>query len=351
MSTVVAATALPRIRWCTGLSTFARPGLRHELPLRALRKFSRPDVAERPVDSGRVVVLEIHELRQRYACRGRLWNPPATSGVYAEVMGAHSRRWILLAVLAGMLAACAASAPRPTGDAPFAPSATPKVFPAGSTSGSNAPGGSGPLATCGGRTFPASGLAAPTGAETAAGPEYDALRATITKFAPEFPGAGSWLWQLAGRDDAGAIFLAKTDALGAPGWVYIEVDNGPSGWQPGSIGQCEPHTVLSADFGPATWALDPAFAAPGPTTTELHVLVWELACSSGTPTTGRMSDPVIDYGSSTVTITIGVRPLSGVQTCPGIPGTPDLVRLTEPLGTRALLDGGHVPPAPPSPMF
>jgi hypothetical protein len=262
-----------------------------------------------------------------------------------------ARRPVLFVVIAGLLAACTASTPKPTGDATRAPSATPSTAPAVSPSPSIAAGSPGPQATCGGRTFPASGLAAPTGAETASGPEYDALRATITKFAPEFPGAGSWSWQLAGEDDSGAIFLAKTEALGAPGWVYIEVDKGASGWQPGSIGQCEPRAVLPADFGPANWALDPAFPAPGPTTTELHVLVWELACSSGTPTTGRMSDPIIEYGSSSVTITIGVRPLSGPQTCPGIPGTPDLVRLREPLGTRTLLDGGHVPPAPPSPMF
>jgi hypothetical protein len=111
-------------------------------------------------------------------------------------------------------------------------------------------------------------------------------------------------------------------------------------------------TSLSPEFGRATWALDPAFPAPKPGSTELHILVWEQACSSGTPPTGRMSAPVIRYADTTVTITIGVRPLSGAQDCQGITrGTPDLVQLAEPLGTRTLLDGGHVPPAPPTPMF
>lgn len=109
--------------------------------------------------------------------------------------------------------------------------------------------------------------------------------------------------------------------------------------------------TLAPEFGPATWALDPAFPAPGPTTDELHVLVWESTCSSGRPTTGRMSAPLIDAGPTTVTITIGVRPLSGLQGCPGPPGTPALVKLTEPLGRRTLLDGGRVPPAPPTPAF
>jgi hypothetical protein len=205
--------------------------------------------------------------------------------------------------------------------------------------------------TCGGRTFPASGLEAPTGAEKASGPEFDALRAALAKFGSEFPGSSAWTWRLAGRDDNGTIFIAMTDALGPPGWVSIEVATGSGGWQPLNMGQCNPHVVLSADLGPATWALNPAFRSPGPDSTELHVLVTELACSGGTPATGRMSAPVILYTPGAVTITIGVRPLTGLQTCPGIPGTPDLVRLAEPLGKRNLLDGGRVPPAPPSPAF
>jgi len=156
---------------------------------------------------------------------------------------------------------------------------------------------------------------------------------------------------LASRDATGAVFLAQTDALGPPGWVSIEVEADANGWTPRNMGQCDPRAVLSAEFGPATWALDPAFAPPGPDATELHVLVWEWACSSGSPTTGRMSAPVVVYGLETLTITIGVRPLGGNQTCPGPPGTPALVRLPQPLGDRTLLDGGHAPPAPPSPAF
>lgn len=209
-----------------------------------------------------------------------------------------------------------------------------------------ASGGTDAGVTCGGRTFPASGLDAPTGAEKLSGPEFDALRATLGKLRSAFPGSSDWTWLLAGRDASGAIFLTRTDVLG---WVAVEVRANANGWQPGNMGQCHLRRVLSADFGPATWALDPAFPSPGPQSAELHILVWEEACSGGSPTTGRMSAPVIEYTPQTVTITIGVRSLAGAQTCPLPPGTPALVRLTEPLGNRALLDGGHVPPAPPSP--
>ena len=104
-------------------------------------------------------------------------------------------------------------------------------------------------------------------------------------------------------------------------------------------------------FRLATWALDPAFPSPGPESTSMHILVWETLCASGRPTTGRMSAPAISFGSKTVTIKIGVRPLGGVQACPGPTGTPAILILPEPLGARTLLDGGRTPVGPPSPGF
>jgi hypothetical protein len=208
--------------------------------------------------------------------------------------------------------------------------------------------GDGSGLTCGGRIFPASGLTAPATALAAAGPEFDALRATLVGAATAFPAADKAMWRLAGRDSEGAIFLAEIPA-GSNQWLSVEVTAAPGPWSPGSIGECTIHAVLSADYGPASWALNPAFPAPGPGSTALEILVWEQACSSGAPVSGRMSAPVIDYGGSTVTITIGVRPLEGAQTCPLGPGTPASLLLAGPLGARTLLDGGTVPPRPPSP--
>src|SRR4051812_46071140 len=110
----------------------------------------------------------------------------------------------------------------------------------------------------------------------------------------------------------------------------------------------------SADFGPATWALDPAFPTPAADTSELHILVWERACSGGSLATGRMSNPLVEYTGADVTITVRVRPLTvgpgQARSCPGPPGTPMSLRLSEPLGQRTLLDGGLVPPGPPRPL-
>lgn len=110
---------------------------------------------------------------------------------------------------------------------------------------------------------------------------------------------------------------------------------------------------MSSEFGPASWALDPAFPSPTAGATELHILVWERSCSGGAPATGRISAPVVRFDSTAVTITIGVRPPDAVEGtafgCPMPPGTPATMELSEPLGPRTLLDGGHVPPVPPSP--
>jgi hypothetical protein len=104
---------------------------------------------------------------------------------------------------------------------------------------------------------------------------------------------------------------------------------------------------------PATWALDPRFGPPTAETTELNVLVWDGACSGGAPATGRMSAPAVNYGDATVTVTIWVRPRQAPPGaafgCPMPEGTPASLRLSQPLRMRTLLDGGHVPPAPPSP--
>ena len=97
----------------------------------------------------------------------------------------------------------------------------------------------------------------------------------------------------------------------------------------------------------ARWSLADAQASPDPRATELALMIAEVPCSSGSPIEGRTEAPVIETSATSVTITIKVRQLvGGLQTCPLHPW-PMTVRLPEPLGRRQLLDGGHVPPAPP----
>jgi hypothetical protein len=97
----------------------------------------------------------------------------------------------------------------------------------------------------------------------------------------------------------------------------------------------------------AGWA--PAGDAPvDPAATEIAVAVYERACASGEPATGRIAEPDITYGDDEVVVTIRVIPRAGDQGCPGNPATAFTLQLDEPLGDRTLLDGGQDPPAPPT---
>lgn len=205
--------------------------------------------------------------------------------------------------------------------------------------------------TCGfpDHTFPVSALESPTGVEDESGPLPDALRAAIELFGFSPEEMGDLGWFLAEQDDGGALFLARGN--GDPGWWYALVEPDGDGWKPAGMGGCNLNVQLTSEYLPAQWALDPEYPAPDASATELHLLVWELACSGASPATGRMSAPVVEYAEATLTITIGVRPLDGIQTCPLGQGTPAIVTLPKPLGARTLLDGHTHPPVKPDAPF
>src|ERR1019366_9908011 len=108
-----------------------------------------------------------------------------------------------------------------------------------------------------GQTFPEAGLKAPIGAEKASDTEFDALRATLTAMASEFPGAASWSWRLVGQDATDTISLAQTDSIGPNGLVALDGSKSPNGWRPGNMGQCNLRVVLAGGCGPGRWGLNP----------------------------------------------------------------------------------------------
>ena len=100
-----------------------------------------------------------------------------------------------------------------------------------------------------------------------------------------------------------------------------------------------------AAAGDATWWVDTALIPLAPETTEIKGFVVETACASGQSPEGRVNDPVIQYTAESVTVTFTIVPPPGdAQDCPSNPEFPVTVTLGEPLGERALLDGGSTPP-------
>ena len=94
----------------------------------------------------------------------------------------------------------------------------------------------------------------------------------------------------------------------------------------------------------ATWWVATEAIPLAPDTTVIKGILMETACASGQSPDGRVNEPVIVYGADAVTVTFTVTPRPGAQDCPGNPEFPVEVTLSEPLGERALLDGGTTPP-------
>ena len=110
-------------------------------------------------------------------------------------------------------------------------------------------------------------------------------------------------------------------------------------------------TVERRGLSLVQWAVDPASPASEPGMTRIAVLVTERVCTSGTPIGDRLLKPEIVYGTDTITVTYWARSLSSggknhVFSCPGIASQSATLELSQPVGTRRLLDGSTVPPRP-----
>jgi len=199
------------------------------------------------------------------------------------------------------------------------------------------------LVTCGGEPFPASVLDEPD-VEDVPADLADAVRAAAAFWESEFGDLDGMDWRLAYRDEDSAMFIAKSTY---GGWVALGLNRDAQGWRPGGIGHCQPRGAGIAGAGQASWQLDPDYDSPTSDSIELHVLITEFACSGGIPAFGRLVPPEVAYESDSLTMTVGVTPVSGGATCPGNPPTQATVVLPRPLGNRAVLDGSKHPPAPP----
>jgi hypothetical protein len=218
--------------------------------------------------------------------------------------------------------------------------ATPSGVPAASPSSAADPGAVG--LTCGdGNRFHPSLLDQPGSAETENDAAADALRTWLTAEGQGSPTTG---WVRISQDADGTAFVAPAGA--GSEYAYVTFELGPDGWKASGWGACTPELAVGVGMARAAIRLDPAFPAPGPEATQVHLLINEMACASGNSPEGRVEAPIVATTAEAVTIAILVRTLAGVQECPGNPDFPVTVALPEPLGERDLFDGAVFPPAP-----
>lgn len=127
----------------------------------------------------------------------------------------------------------------------------------------------------------------------------------------------------------------RTHELMGIEWVE-QTEDGGEGWQLWRNGDCALRYDLG-DLGGAIVALDPD-NLPDPDSSQVHLLVTEVACASGKPADGRVTLERLVEHEDRVELVVGVKAQPGGQTCPSNPPTPFTVQLDEPLGARTLAD-------------
>jgi hypothetical protein len=214
------------------------------------------------------------------------------------------------------------------------------------------PDSSEPLWSCGGEQpgFPRAALAGPTGVEKFEGLVYDGLRSAIETMKSEFrfdprgdrPHKLPWLLAYEGDDEA--LFLVRR--RGTPE-RYSSMHVGREGRTWGFDGysdSCRVRPLVTHGMGGSEWRVEDG-TSPTADATSVRAEVHERSCASGQTATGRIADPLLEYGEDAIVITIPVRQVDArFVTCQGNPRTPFVIELAEPIGDRLLLDGGPWPP-------
>lgn len=169
------------------------------------------------------------------------------------------------------------------------------------------------------------------------------------------PGATGWPtngWLvLTQTDETATMIHFQRDAI-----YSIGAERGPNGWtwsRATGSGACDVARRLPQGMGNVSWTVDPAFAVPDATTTEVHLLAVESGCTGGSTMGERLLGPQVVETDDSVRIVLASIPLVGAQNCPGNPPSEVTVTLERPLGNRALIDGLVIAPlgdlVPPSP--
>ena len=184
-------------------------------------------------------------------------------------------------------------------------------------------------------------LDAPTGAEDRVGPEFDVLRSSAASdpdpggdFGPDPT------FREVARDANAVLFLYEQppDTIEDFRYLYKLIERDGIEWHLTNSGDCTPRAVPPPGYGPATWTLDPASRAPDRDTRTLHILVQELACSSGRSASGRISPAFVTWDEREIVIEIFVESAPGGGDCQGVPPTLATLRLPIPVGGRTLVD-------------
>lgn len=219
-----------------------------------------------------------------------------------------------------------------------------------STGAADAPATADPLVTCGGSLpFRLSVLKGPRVAERGHGASSVILRRVLRDFRGNEPeDLPQRRWVRLGRARYGKYSMIEFAAgpMKKFSTVLLERRDGRK-WKYSSSshgGTCAPRVIAPNGIAATQWIIDAASAPLNPSATQLSILTIEQECNSGEPADGRVSVPMRQLDAGTIGLLTTITPRSGPATCPSNPPTALTFDLGEPVGTRALVDIGSVPP-------
>jgi hypothetical protein len=163
-----------------------------------------------------------------------------------------------------------------------------------------------------------------------------ALRSYLSSREGSSSGATSWI--RVAQDANQVQFLGRQ---GGGNLVFVRFVKRAGIWQFVVGGGCPVRVALKPGTAPIDWRLDPAVLT-GPGSLELALVLDSVPCDPGDPLLEHVLDPVVVVRESAVIVAVLGREDRAVEYCLG--PIPMPVTLPEPLGGRAILDGGVHPP-------
>ena len=125
----------------------------------------------------------------------------------------------------------------------------------------------------------------------------------------------------------------------AVSWV-ADATNVEPGWYVSKRSSC----ALTVDLGALDVPEIQLQTPVEPSTKELRLLVTEQNCNSGEDAQGRIEVISVEESDGRVAVLLGVRPRGGAHNCPSNPATPFTITLSEPVGTREVVNAGLADP-------
>lgn len=125
--------------------------------------------------------------------------------------------------------------------------------------------------------------------------------------------------------------------------LFLRVAGGPWRPHPTFSQQCVLRALFSDGRASTPWNVVPRRLPIKRSARSVWIQMTESGCASGKPADGRASVPDIGYSPTQITMRARIERPGGTQTCQSNPPTYLKVDLSQPIGSRALVDGGSVP--------